>query len=225
MQILIIEDDLAMAKSLQTGFIENGFSTTHCDDGQTAFEMLLAAPKHYDIVIADRMLPRLDGLSLTQKLRENQIEVPIILLTALSEVDHRVEGLLAGADDYLGKPFAFAELLARVKVLLRQQEKNRRVYSIGDLTLNQLTREVHVNGKLVALQPKEFDLLLYLLKHPNTPIARNTLLKEVWGLDFDPQTNVVDVHISRLRQKIDKSQRRPIIHTLRGIGYQLSLED
>lgn len=224
MKILVIEDDKDVAQSLRKGLSEHDFDVDIVNDG---LEGLTAARQGvYQALIVDRMLPGLDGLSLIKQLRENNDLTPALLLTALSNVDDRVEGLDAGADDYLGKPFAFAELLARLRVLVKRQlpfEKQTKV-QIGDLMMDKLSRDVYREGKKLYLQPREFELLLYFCNHVGQPVTREMLLKEVWGLEFDPQTNIVDVHISRLRQKVDKDFRDPLIRTVRGVGYVFGTE-
>lgn len=179
----------------------------------------------HDVLIVDRMLPKLDGLSLISSLREQKVETPCLILSALGQVDDRVKGLRAGGDDYLVKPYAFSELLARVEVLSRRRRGASRgeetVYRVGDLELDRLSHNVTVGGREVTLQPREFRLLEYLMKHAGQVVTRTMLLENVWDYHFDPQTNVIDVHISRLRSKIDKGRATPLLHTVRGAGYMI----
>lgn len=219
MHILIIEDDQSVAETLDKGLSEQGFTVDYVNDGIQG----LSAAKHgnYDALIVDRMLPGLDGVALIRQLRAADIETPALMLTALSEVDDRVEGLEAGCDDYLGKPFAFAELLARLNVLIKRKSplNQQTELDIDDLHIQKISRKVTREGMTIHLQPREFELLLFFAEHPGQAITREMLLREVWGLEFDPQTNVVDVHVSRLRQKLDKNFRDPLIRTIRGVGY------
>lgn len=183
----------------------------------------MATSGQYDVMILDRMLPGLDGLSMVQKLRGTGIRTPVLILSALGEVDDRVKGLQAGADDYLGKPFAFAELLARLEVLARrgQEPAAETVLEVEDLQMDLLTQQVRRDGNLIRLQPREYKLLEYLMRHPGQVVTRAMLLEHVWGYHFDPQTNVIDVHISRLRQKIDRNFEVSLLETVRGTGYRL----
>ncbi len=218
MKVLIIEDDKSVALSLVKGLIEKGYSAQTVADGDSG---LLQAQTHdYDVLIVDRMLPKRDGLSIIKTLRSQGNNTPALILTALGEVDDTIEGLESGADDYMKKPFVFAELLARLKVLTkRTTPSNDTMITIGDLNINKITRQVSREGKILHLQPREFDLLVYLASNRGETITRQMLLENVWGLQFDPHTNIVDVHISRLRQKVDKDFRDPMIRTVRGIGY------
>ena len=181
----------------------------------------------YDVIIVDRMLPGLDGLALIQTLRSEGKTIPILILSALGEVDHRVEGLRKGGDDYLVKPFAFSELLARVEVLARRRESEspKSTLRVGDLQLDLLARLVTRAGRPITLQPREFRLLEHLMRHPGQVVTRTMLLEKVWDYHFDPQTNVIDVHVSRLRSKIDKGFDYPLIHTVRGVGYVLRVPE
>jgi two-component system OmpR family response regulator len=173
------------------------------------------------------MLPRLDGLAMVETLRAEDIKTPVLILSALGEVDHRVEGLEAGGDDYLTKPYAFTELLARIEALHRRNspDQGRTSYRVGDLELDRLSRKVARGGKAIILQPREFRLLEYLMRHAGQVVTRTMLLENIWNYHFDPQTNVIDVHISRLRSKIDKGFERPLLHTVRGAGYMISHDD
>lgn len=219
MRVLIVEDDSEAAAYLVRGLAEAGHTSDHAGDGETGLQMALSAP--YDVMIVDRMLPKLDGLSMIQGLRQKNCTVPILVLSALSQVDDRVKGLRAGGDDYLTKPYAFTELLARVEALSRRKQSAdfEAVYRVGDLELDRLSHTVQRAGKTVVLQPREFRLLEYLMRHAGQVVTRTMLLENVWDYHFDPQTNVIDVHISRLRGKIDKSFDKPLLHTVRGAGY------
>ncbi len=222
MKILIIEDDKNAVKNLVSALTEHGISSDAVHNGKDGLDMAMNGD--YDVLIVDRMLPLLDGLTLISILRKNNITTPILVLTALGEIDDTVEGLEAGADDYMAKPFAFIELLARLKALAKRNNvlnKNTTI-TIGDLSIDKVNRIVKREGKTIALKPREFDLLVYLASKYNETVTRQMLLEEVWGFHFNPQTNVVDVHISRLRNKIDKGFRDPMIQTVRGIGYMLS---
>lgn len=219
MHILLIEDDQAVAETLDKGLTEQGFTVDYVGDGIQGFSA--AKNGKYDAMIIDRMLPGLDGINLIRQLRAANIETPALMLTAVSEVDDRVEGLEAGCDDYLGKPFAFAELLARLNVLIKRKSPpaTQTEIDISGLYLHKITRKVTREGKAIHLQPREFELLLFFAERPGEAITREMLLRDIWGLEFDPQTNVVDVHVSRLRQKLDKDFRDPLIRTIRGVGY------
>ncbi|WP_269812747.1 response regulator transcription factor [Aurantimonas marina] len=219
MRILIIEDDREAAAYLVKALREAGHVADHAGDGETGFHM--ADSRSYDVLIVDRMLPERDGLSVISGLREKGDGTPALILSALGQVDDRVTGLRAGGDDYLAKPFAFSELLARVEVLGRRRggKDVETSYRVGDLELDRLSHEVRRAGKTVVLQPREFRLLEYLMKHANQVVTRTMLLENVWDYHFDPQTNVIDVHISRLRSKIERDFDSPLLHTVRGSGY------
>lgn len=221
MRILIIEDDSATAGFMAKGLGESGHVTDHAADGEDGFEM--ARHGNYDVCVVDRMLPKLDGLTLVQRLRGEGIETPILFLSALGEVDDRINGLNAGGDDYLVKPYAFAELLARIEALVRRRDPGivETHLKVGDLEMDLLARTVHRDGAEVAMQPREFRLLEYLMRNQGHTVTRTMLLEQVWDYHFDPQTNVIDVHISRLRGKIDKGFAVPLLHTVRGAGYCL----
>lgn len=221
MRILAIEDDAAAAGYLVKGLSESGHVVDHAGDGETGLGMALSAP--YDVLIVDRMLPGLDGLSLVQRIRALEVKIPVLFLTALGHVDQRVEGLRAGGDDYLVKPYALSELLARVEGLVRRHapEQAAARLEVADLTLDLLSREVVRNGQRIPLQPREFKLLEFLMRHSGQVVTRTMLLEHVWDYHFDPQTNVIDVHVSRLRAKIDKDFDSPLLHTVRGAGYML----
>jgi len=220
MQILLVEDDAEAARHVGSGLREAGYGVQTCADGQQGRAAAQAA--QFDLLIIDRMLPYLDGLSLIAELRAQGVRTPVLVLSALGTVDERVEGLRAGGDDYLVKPFALAELLARVEALLRRASGDVRhvgVLRVADLELNVLARRVSRGGREIALTAKEFQLLEYLLRRVDQVVTRTMLLEAVWNLHFDPQTNLIDVHISRLRQAIDRGFANPLLHTIRGSGY------
>jgi two-component system, OmpR family, response regulator len=222
MRLLIIEDDKEAGAYLVKAFREEGHVVDLATDGLEGYAQ--AREAQHDVLIVDRMLPKLDGLSLISSLREQKVETPCLILSALGQVDDRVKGLRAGGDDYLVKPYAFSELLARVEVLARRRSGARgeeTVYRVGDLELDRLSHNVTVGGREVTLQPREFRLLEYLMKHAGQVVTRTMLLENVWDYHFDPQTNVIDVHISRLRSKIDKGRATPLLHTVRGAGYMI----
>ncbi len=221
MRILVIEDDPQTALYLRKGLEEGGYIVDWTADGRDG--LFMAASERYDLIVADRMLPGTDGLSIVKVLRSQSIRTPVMILSALGQVDDRVRGLEAGADDYLVKPYAFSELMARVEALLRRGTGPApdTVLRVGDLEMNLLSRSVARGGQEIELKPREFRLLEYLMRHAGQVVTRTMLLEAVWDYHFDPQTNVIDVHISRLRQKIDKGFRRPLLHTVRGAGYSL----
>ncbi|MBN8996483.1 MAG: response regulator transcription factor [Rhizobiales bacterium] len=221
MRILLIEDDKEAAAYLVKALREAGHVADHAADGDTGADM--AGEGGYDVLVVDRMLPKRDGLSIVEELRRNGDHTPVLILSALGQVDDRVTGLRAGGDDYLSKPYAFTELLARVEALARRRLPGEveTVYRAGDLELDRLRHSVSRGGKPVPLQPREFRLLEYLMKHAGQVVTRTMLLENVWDYHFDPQTNVIDVHISRLRSKIDKGFGEPLLHTVRGAGYMI----
>jgi len=221
MRILVIEDDAVAANYIVKGLNECGHVVDHVADGERGLEM--ARSSEYDVLVVDRMLPRLDGLKVIETLRAEDDHTPVLVLSALGEVDQRVEGLKAGGDDYLTKPYAFAELLARVDALARRRNPDavQTKLAVGDLEMDLLARTVTRGGQSITLQPREFRLLEFLMKHAGQVVTRTMLLEKVWDYHFDPQTNVIDVHISRLRSKIDKDFDRPLLHTVRGAGYRL----
>jgi two-component system OmpR family response regulator len=221
MRILVIEDDEQTASYLRKGLKEGGHAVDWSKDGRDGLYM--ATSEHYDLLIVDRMLPGIDGLSIVKVLRSDGIKTPILILSALGQVDDRVKGLTAGADDYLPKPYAFAELTARVDALLRRgpMPSTETSLRVSDLALDLLGRTATRAGKAIDLKPREFRLLEYLMRHAGQVVTRTMLLEGVWDYHFDPQTNVIDVHISRLRQKIDKGFATPLLHTVRGAGYTL----
>jgi two-component system OmpR family response regulator len=223
MRILIIEDDREAAGYLAKAFRESGHNADQALDGLDGYA--LARDGQYDVLVVDRMLPKLDGLSLIRSLREQKVDTPILILSALGQVDDRVKGLRAGGDDYLPKPYSFSELLARVEVLARRTGGTRGAEAttlrVGDLELDRLSHRVTRSGQEIVLQPREFRLLEYLMRQAGQVVTRTMLLENVWDYHFDPQTNVIDVHISRLRAKIDRGFERPLLHTIRGAGYMV----
>jgi len=223
MRILVIEDEPEVAAYLVKGLKEQGYVVDHAENGNNG--LLLASSEDYDAMIIDRMLPQLDGLTIVKTVRATGKTTPMLVLSALGEVDDRVEGLRAGGDDYLTKPFAFSELLARIDALIRRQKQsgnNETNLTIADLEVDLLARTVQRGGQKIDLQPREFRLLEYLMRHAGQVVTRTMLLEQVWDYHFDPQTNVIDVHISRLRGKIDKGFAKPLLHTVRGAGYMLN---
>jgi two-component system OmpR family response regulator len=221
MRILLIEDDREAAAYLTKALREAGHVPDHAADGDTGAAM--AADGIYDVLVVDRMLPKRDGLSLIEELRARGDHTPALILSALGQVDDRVAGLRAGGDDYLAKPYAFSELLARVEALARRRkpEAADTVYKVGDLELDRLGHTVSRAGQPIPLQPREFRLLEYLMKHAGQVVTRTMLLENVWDYHFDPQTNVIDVHVSRLRAKIDRGFPEQRLHTVRGAGYMI----
>lgn len=225
MRIFLIEDDDYLAGYVAKGLRESGHTVDVCDEGRTA--LVQAASEDYDVLVVDRMLPGLDGLALVKTLRGAGDATPVLFLSALGDVDHRVEGLEAGGDDYLIKPFAFSELLARVEALFRRRHQTSVAtqLQVADLTLDLLARDVRRGGRRIELLPREYKLLEFLMRHAGQVVTRTMLLEKVWDYHFDPQTNVIDVHVSRLRQKIDRDFETPLIHTVRGAGYVLRAVD
>ena len=222
MRILVIEDDSEVARFIANGLDELGYTVDIAADGKEG--LFLATSEHYDAAIVDRMLPGVDGLTVVQTLRATNATLPVLFLSALGEVDDRVRGLEAGGDDYLTKPFAFSELKARLEALLRRSRTSDApvtTLEVEDLTLDLLSRQLTRGGKAIELQPREYRLLEYLMRHAGQVVTRTMLLEHVWDYHFDPQTNVIDVHISRLRGKIDKGFDKPLLHTVRGAGYRL----
>jgi two-component system OmpR family response regulator len=224
MRLLLIEDDLQAAEYLVKSLRENGYTLEHSADGRDG--LIKATEQRYDVIIADRQLPWLDGLAIIGALRERGDQTPVLILSALGTVDDRVHGLKAGGDDYLTKPFAFAELLARIEALSRRAASSteRTRLQVADLELDLLARRVTRAGRNIELTAKEFQLLEYLMRRPGQIVTRTMLLEGVWNLHFDPQTNIIDVHMSRLRNAIDKGYSGPLIHTVRGAGYVLTDE-
>lgn len=223
MRILVIEDDKDVSSHIANGLKEAGHTVDQSFDGKDG--LFLGTTEAYDAIVLDRMLPKVDGLTILRTLRASSVTTPVLVLSAIGEVDDRVAGLNAGGDDYLVKPFAFSELKARLDALLRRSEAEPQLAStrlaLADLDMDLLRREVHRGGLKIDLQPREFQLLEYLMRHAGQVVTRTMLLEAVWGYHFDPQTNVIDVHISRLRNKIDKDFDIPLLHTIRGSGYRL----
>lgn len=221
MHILLIEDDGAVADYICQGMRERGYEVEHVADGRRGLERVRDGS--FDALIVDRMLPGVDGLSIVADLRERGGKTPVLILSALGEVDDRVKGLRMGGDDYLVKPFAFAELLARIEAILRRQQgsAHQTRLRVGDLEMDLLAHRVTRAGESLNLQPREYKLLEYLMKHAGQVVTRTMLLENVWDYHFDPQTNVIDVHVSRLRQKLDKGFDQPLLTTVRGAGYLL----
>lgn len=221
MRLLIIEDDRDAADYLVKAFREVGHVADAAHDGEDGLALALDNP--YDVLIVDRMLPKRDGLSVIGELRKKRIETPALILSALGQVDDRVKGLRAGGDDYLPKPYSFSELLARVEVLSRRRggRNEETELRVGDLYLDRLSHSVRRGTEEIVLQPREFRLLEYLMRHAGQVVTRTMLLENVWDYHFDPQTNVIDVHISRLRSKIDRGFAQPLLHTVRGAGYMV----
>jgi two-component system OmpR family response regulator len=226
MRILVVEDDKDVAGFVVKGLREAGHTVEHADNGRDG--LFLAASENFDAIILDRMLPGgIDGLRLLETLRAQDNATPVVFLSALGQVDDRVKGLKAGGDDYLTKPFAFAELLARVEALTRRGKSDGPAtrLTVGDLEMDLLSRSVRRGAQKIDLQPREFRLLEYLMRHAGQVVTRTMLLEGVWDYHFDPQTNVIDVHVSRLRQKIDKPFELPLLHTVRNAGYMLRAEE
>ena len=219
MRILVVEDDPKIASFIVNGLKQSGFAVDHCADGEEG--LFRAQTITYDVAVVDLMLPKLDGLSLIQQLRAKGTRIPVLILSAKATVDDRVRGLQAGGDDYLTKPFAFSELLARIQALIRRatQTPEPTRLAVGDLTMDLLSREVKRGHEPIELQPREFALLEYLMRHANRPVTKTMILEHIFDYSFDPQTNVVDVLVHRLRSKVDKD--KGMIHTIRGVGYVL----
>lgn len=220
-RVLLIEDDAVISAFVVKGLREAGFVVDHADNGEEGLDMAFAGS--YDCAIVDLMLPKLDGLSLIGELRREKVSLPILILSAKRSVDDRVLGLQTGSDDYLTKPFAFSELLARVNALIRRAAgtPSPTKLEVGDLTMDLLTREVARSGRSIDLQPREFSLLEYLMKNAGRVVSKTMIMEHVWDLNFDPQTNIVEVRVSKLRDKIDKDHEKKLLHTVRGAGYIL----
>lgn len=221
MRVLLIEDDLTIADFVGKGLKEAGFIIEHASDGKSGLHMALT--NSYDVAVIDIMLPQLDGLTIIDKLRQQRIKLPVLILSARRSIDERVEGLYAGGDDYLTKPFAFVELLARIQALIRRASDTPEPtgITVGDLSIDIRARVVTRAGQRIALQPREFSLLEYLARNAGRVVSKTMIMEQVWDYNFDPQTNVVESRISRLRDKIDKGFTPPLIHTVRGMGYVL----
>jgi two-component system OmpR family response regulator len=223
MRILLVEDDLKIASFILKGLKEAGFAADHAADGEEGLYMALTEP--YDTAIIDIMLPKLDGLTLIEELRRKRINTPVIILSAKRSIDDRVKGLQTGGDDYLTKPFSFSELLARVQALIRRASRTSEptLLSVGDLSMDLMAREVVRTGKKFELQPHEFALLEYLMRNAGRVVSKTMILEHIWDYNFDPQTNVVDVLVCRLRNKVDRDFDVKMIHTIRGVGYVLKV--
>jgi two-component system OmpR family response regulator len=225
MRILLVEDDLKIASFIVKGLRAAGYAVDHATDGEEGLHLTLTEP--YDTAIIDIMLPKLDGLALIERMRREKVNTPVIILSAKDSIDDRVKGLQTGGDDYLTKPFAFSELLARVQALIRRGSgiSEPTQLNVGDLSINLLTREVTREGRKIELQPLEFSLLEYLVRNKGRIVSKTMIMEHVWDYNFDPQTNVVEVRISRLRDKIDRGVSKKLIHTVRGVGYVLKEKD
>jgi two-component system, OmpR family, response regulator len=221
MRLLVVEDDRDAADYLKKALRESGHVAEVARDGEQGLQ--LALDDEFDVLIVDRMLPKRDGLSVVSELRARGRSTPVLILSALGQVDDRVTGLRAGGDDYLAKPYSFSELLARIEALARRvgPQASDTTYKVGDLELDRLAHSVTRGGQDIPLQPREFRLLEYLMRHAGQGVTRTMLLENVWDYHFDPQTNVIDVHVSRLRSKIDKGFDKPLLHTVRGAGYMI----
>ncbi|WP_085905509.1 response regulator transcription factor [Kiloniella majae] len=222
MRVLVIEDDLEVASFISKGLKENGFAVDLANTGRDGLFMAVSEP--YDLIILDRMLPKTDGLVLLKTLRASEINIPVLILSALNNVDQRVKGLRAGGDDYMTKPFSMVELVARIQVLMKrtiQQGSGVTQLRVGELSLDMISRQVWRGETEIYLKPREFQLLEYLLRHAGQVVTRTMLLQHVWDYHFDPQTNVIDVHMSRLRNKIDKGFETSLLRTVRGAGYSI----
>ena len=221
MRLLLVEDDLQIASFIMKGLKQAGFVIDHAIDGEDGLHMALYEP--YDVAIIDIMLPKLDGLSLIEELRRKKVDTPVIILSAKRSIDDRVKGLQAGSDDYLTKPFSFSELLARVQALIRRATRATEPtrLSVGDLSMELLTRKIIRAGKKIDLQPREFSLLEYLMRNAGRVVSKTMILEHIWDYNFDPQTDVVDVLVCRLRSKVDRDFDEKMIHTIRGVGYVL----
>jgi two-component system OmpR family response regulator len=225
MKLLLVEDNERVARFVKKGLDEAGHTVDHTENGRDG--MFLAASEPYDAIIMDRMLPGgVDGLAIIEALRATGNRTPILIVSALSDVDERIRGLRSGGDDYLVKPFAFGELLARLDALLRRSQDTHAetTLTLADLNMDLLSHKVTRGGKSIALQPREFKLLKYLMRHANQVVTRTMLLENVWDYHFDPQTNVIDVHVSKLRQKIDGGAAKPLLRTVRNAGYMLTTD-
>src|SRR6185503_4445196 len=220
MRVLLVEDDADMAQNLKSSLTADEHEVDVANDGETGESMALNGA--YDVIVLDRMLPKKQGVAIVRDLRGQGVSTPVLILSALHDEDHRVEGLNAGANDYLGKPFSTRELLARVRALWNGRDREPQTkLAVGDLEMDLLARIVKRGGKKLDLQPREFRLLEYLIRHAGQTVTRKMLLENVWDYHFDPQTNVIDVHISRLRSKIDREYTQTLLHTVRGSGYRL----
>jgi len=223
MRILLVEDDVKIASFVTKGLKQAGYAVDHATDGEEGLHLALTEP--YDAAVIDIMLPKLDGLSIIERMRREKIDKPVIILSAMRTVDDRVKGLQTGGDDYLTKPFSFSELLARVQGLIRRASRgmDSARLKVGDLSVDLVTREVRRGEGKIDLQPREFSLLEYLMRNAGRVVSKTMILEHVWDYSFDPQTNVVDVLVSRLRNKVDRDYEKKMIHTIRGVGYVLKV--
>ena len=225
MKLLIVEDDHEIAGFIKKGFIQEGFAVDHAADGEEGLALALMEP--YDAAIIDLMLPKLSGISIIETLRKRHINLPVLILSARRSLDDRVRGIQKGGDDYLVKPFAFSELLVRIQALIRRSSGITEASGlcVGDLSLDLLTRKVVRDGVSIDLQPREFSLLEYMMRNVGRPVSKTMILEKIWDFHFDPQTNVVDVLVCRLRNKVDKEFSDKLIHTIRGLGYVFKTDD
>jgi len=225
MRLLLVEDDLKIAAFIMKGMKEAGFAVDHAKDGEDGLHMTVS--ETYDVIICDLMLPKLDGLSIIERMRRRKIETPVIILSAKRTVDDRIRGLQIGGDDYLTKPFAFAELLVRVQALIRRACKISEPAHlvVGDLSLDMAAREVERAGRQISLQPKEFSLLEFMMRNPGKVLSKTMIMEHVWNYDFDPGTNVVEARICKLREKVDQDFESKMIQTVYGVGYVLKETD
>ncbi|MBW4513364.1 MAG: response regulator transcription factor [Scytonematopsis contorta HA4267-MV1] len=223
MRVLVVEDEVGIAQFISQGLSEAGYAVDMTNDGQSGLDYALAA--EYDIIVLDIMLPQMDGLQLLRKMRSQGIKTPVLLLTARDGIEDRVKGLDAGADDYLSKPFAFPELLARLRALLRRPNLQQdTILKVGDLEMDVATREVRRAGKTITLSPREFTLLEYFMRHPRQVLTRTQIIEHTWNFDFYENSNVIDVYVGYLRRKIDQGFDKPLLKTVRGVGYRLSAD-
>jgi DNA-binding response OmpR family regulator len=223
MRVLVVEDEVGIAQFISQGLTEAGYAVDMTNDGQSGLDYALAA--EYDIIVLDIMLPQMDGLQLLRKLRSQGIKTPVLLLTARDGIEDRVKGLDAGADDYLSKPFAFPELLARLRALLRRPYLQQdTILKVSDLEMDVATREVRRAGKTINLSPREFTLLEYFMRHPRQVLSRTQIIEHTWNFDFYENSNVIDVYVGYLRRKIDQGFDKPLLKTVRGVGYRLSAD-
>jgi len=227
MKLLLVEDNERVTRFVTKGLAESGHTVDHADNGRDG--LFLASGERYDVIIMDRMLPgQIDGLKIIEALRHAGNQTPILILSALSDVDERIRGLRSGGDDYLTKPFAFGELLARLDILARRAQRadaaTERCLEVGDLRMDLIARKVQRGSRAISLQPREFKLLEYLMRHAGQVVTRTMMLESVWDYHFDPQTNVIDVHVSKLRQKIDVGAEKPLLRTVRNAGYMIAAD-